>query len=274
MTDSYAVIGNPIAHSKSPIIHAAFARETNQSLRYDALYADIPDFEAAVMRFRDAGGCGLNVTVPFKHRAHAIAARLSARASDALAVNTLTFGEDGIRGDNTDGAGLIRDLTINLGCKVAEQRVLVMGAGGAAFGMCGPLLEQAPRELIVANRSVDKAVALCARFKAVSGRTMLRGCAYEELDGMQFDVVVNATSASLDGAMPPLPKGVFGPGALAYETVYGKVTPFMRAAEREGARTCDGTGMLVEQAAESFYIWRGVRPQTGPVIELLRDLGK
>jgi shikimate dehydrogenase len=275
MTDRYAVIGNPVAHSKSPLIHAEFARQTGESLSYEPLFCELSGFEAAVMRFRDEGGRGLNVTVPFKLGAYELSEHRTARAESALAVNTLTLGHDGIGGDNTDGAGLIRDLTHNLRVALLAKRILLMGAGGASYGVCGPLLDQKPVLLVVANRSLDKASALCRHFDAAHTRsTEMRAAPYDELTGEQFDLVINATSAGLANAMPALPVRLFAPGALAYEMVYGKATPFMQFAQREGVRTADGLGMLVEQAAESFYVWRGVRPQTAPVIELLRDSGK
>jgi shikimate dehydrogenase len=268
--DRYAVIGNPVVHSKSPIIHAEFARQTGQALSYGALYAEVSDFEAAVRRFRNNGGCGLNVTLPFKHRAYALADVRTDRAERALSVNTLTFGSSGIGGDNTDGAGLVRDLTNNLGCELRGRRILLMGAGGAAYGVCGPLLEQQPALVVVANRAVEKARALCEHFNRGATSAVLRGCGYGDLSGKMFDLVINATSAGLSDTMPPLPTGLFAKGAIAYEMVYGKVTPFLEFAAREGASAADGLGMLVEQAAESFHVWRQVRPQTAAVIAHLR----
>jgi shikimate dehydrogenase len=273
MTDQYAVIGNPVAHSKSPLIHAQFARETGQSVSYRALYTEVADFEAAVQNFRTQGGQGLNVTVPFKHRAYAMAQRRSARAEQAGAVNTLTFSGGEIAGDNTDGVGLVRDLTLNLGCALRGRRVLVMGAGGAAYGVCGPILDEEPAALVVANRTVEKAVELAQHFGLLFPRAAaLSAARYEDLGGAAFDLVINGTSAGLSDTMPALPRGVFGAGSLAYEMVYGKATPFMAFAAGEGARIADGLGMLVEQAAESFYIWRGVRPQTASVIAQLRAM--
>jgi shikimate dehydrogenase len=275
MTDRYAVIGNPVAHSKSPLIHAEFARQTGEDLSYHALHSELTGFEAAVMRFREEGGRGLNVTVPFKHRAYALSEHLTARAKSALAANTLTLSEDSVSGDNTDGEGLMRDLTANLRVTLFAKRILLMGAGGASYGVCGPLLDQRPALFVVANRSLDKAVALCQRFDAVRTQsTDVRAAAYGDLAGQKFDLIINATSAGLANAMPALPAGLFAPGALAYEMVYGKVTPFIQFAQREGARTADGLGMLVEQAAESFYVWRGVRPRTASVIQLLRANGE
>ena len=270
MTDRYAVIGNPIAQSKSPAIHAAFARQTGQDLAYVALFCEMPDFEAMVHRFRDEGGSGLNVTVPFKHRAYALADERSERAEQALAVNTLSFTGKRIAADNTDGIGLVRDLKSNLGVELAGTRILMMGAGGAAYGVCGPLLAEHPSALVIANRTIDKAAALRERLRTIGN---VSAVSYEDLRGAQFDLIVNATSAGLMEAKPPLPDGVFAAGALAYEMVYGTRTPFMRFAEAAGARAYDGLGMLVEQAAESFYIWRGMRPETAPVIAQLRQNG-
>jgi shikimate dehydrogenase len=268
--DRYAVIGNPVAHSKSPLIHTEFARQTGQALSYGALYSELPDFEATVKRFRDEGGRGLNVTLPFKHRAYALSERLTDRAERARSVNTLAFDSSGISGDNTDGAGLVRDLISNLGCELRARRILLMGAGGAAYGVCGPLLEQQPALLTVANRSVEKAMTLCEHFKSGDTGAVLRACGYGDLTGQAFDLVINATSAGLSDTMPPLPPRLFANGAVGYEMVYGKVTPFLEFATREGARATDGLGMLVEQAAESFQVWRGVRPRTADVIAQLR----
>jgi shikimate dehydrogenase len=273
MTDRYAVIGNPVAHSKSPRIHAEFARQTGEAISYEKMYAELPDFEAAVQRFRDQGGRGLNVTIPFKHRAYELASRRSGRAEQAGAVNTLSFDADGIFGDNTDGVGLVRDLAGNLTCAIAGRRVLVLGAGGASYGVCGPLLDEKPAALAVANRTRDKAVALTKRFAALYPDADILGVGYDELADSEFDVVVNATSAGLAGETPPLHASVFAPAALAYDMVYGTTTPFLEFAANAGARTADGVGMLVEQAAESFYVWRRVRPQTAPVIALLRTDG-
>ena len=270
MTDRYAVIGNPVAHSRSPAIHAEFARQTRQAMSYSAICPELADFEDAVSRFFDEGGQGLNVTVPFKARAYRLAGAKTPRAERAQAVNTLTL-RDGLRhGDNTDGAGLLRDLIRNLGFDPAGRRVLLMGAGGAAYGVAGPLLERAPAALVVANRTLDKAIALCERFAPDASSVSLRAAEYGALTREVFDLVINATSAGLVNAMPPLPDTVFAPEALAYDLVYGRETPFLALARRQRARTADGLGMLVEQAAESFHVWRGVRPDTAPVIALLR----
>lgn len=267
MPDLYAVFGNPIAHSKSPLIHAEFARQTGQDLVYEARLAPLDGFAAAVDAFRAEGGKGANVTVPFKGEAFRYATALTARARLAEAVNTLKFEPAGVLGDNTDGIGLVRDITLNLGEPVRGRRVLLMGAGGAARGVLSPLLDEEPALLFIANRTPERAEALAARFAALGP---VRGGGYEALGGQRFDLVINATSASLEDALPPLPESVFAPGALAYDMMYGRQTPFMAFAREHGARACDGLGMLVEQAAESFFLWRGVRPETAPVIALLR----
>jgi len=268
MTDRYAVIGNPVAHSKSPEIHAAFARATGEEVEYDRLLSPIGSFASIVGHFRRLGGKGLNVTVPFKQEAFRLADSLSGRASTAQAVNTLRFDGDRAYGDNTDGEGLVRDITRNLGVKLAGKRVLVLGAGGAAQGVIGPLQQQGPASLLVANRDPAKAEALAARF---GGK--VRAASYLSLAHGQFEVVVNATSASLTGELPPIPKGIFSKEALAYDMVYGRGdTPFLGRARAEGAGVlADGLGMLVEQAAESFFVWRGVRPDTEAVLAALRD---
>ena len=268
MPDHYAVIGNPIAHSKSPQIHAEFARQTGQDLVYERLLAPTHAFVATANAFRGRGGHGLNVTLPFKGEASGFATRLSMSARAAQAVNTLKFEGDAIIGDNTDGAGLINDLARNLACAIAGRRVLVLGAGGAARGVIRPLLEQQPAQLMLANRTLAKAQLLAQSF-----RGDIEAGTYAGLAGMQFDLVVNATSASLAGALPPLPPGVFARGALAYDMMYGMgETPFLAFARAEGAAAlADGLGMLVEQAAESFFIWRGVRPDTAPILKLLRQ---
>lgn len=271
--DRYAVIGNPVAHSKSPLIHAAFAAQTGQAMQYETVLAPLDGFVAAVDAFRSAGGRGLNVTVPFKLEAHALASRRSPRAEAAGAVNTLAFEGDTLFGDNTDGAGLVRDLEHNLECPLAGRRVLLLGAGGASRGAVLPLLGAAPRSLFIANRSADKADALVEHFRACAGACLLEGGGFPALAGRAFDVVINATSASLGNAVPDLPTGLYADGALAYDMMYGQGdTPFMRVAREQGAsHLADGLGMLVEQAAESFFVWRGIRPDTGPVLQSLRQ---
>jgi shikimate dehydrogenase len=267
MPDNYAVIGNPVAHSKSPQIHAEFARQTGQDLVYERLLAPLDAFVARADGFRARGGRGLNVTVPFKGDAFRYARRLSDRANAAQAVNTLKFDAGEVFGDNTDGAGLVCDICFNLGFPVAGKRVLLLGAGGAARGVIKPLLDQLPAHLVIANRTLEKTQDLERAFGGA-----LRACTYDALAGRQFDIIVNATSASLAGAMPPLPKGVFASGSLAYDMMYGTgETPFLGYARGEGAAAlADGLGMLVEQAAESFFVWLGVRPDTAPVLKLLR----
>ena len=266
MTDQYAVVGNPVAHSKSPQIHAEFARQTGQDMAYGKLLAPLDGFAASVDAFRRSGGKGANVTVPFKEEAFRLATRRTARAEAAGAVNTLKFDNDGILGDNTDGAGLVRDLTANLKQALAGRRILLMGAGGAARGVIAPLLAERPAALVLANRTVEKALQLAELF---GGK--ISGVPYAALRGQRFDIVINATAASLKGELPPLPDDLLTPGALAYDMMYGSETPFMAWARQHGAaQVADGLGMLVEQAAESFYLWRGVRPDTAPVMRMLR----
>ena len=274
MTDRYAVVGNPIAHSKSPEIHAAFARQTGHDIAYSRLLAPVDGFRMTVERFRAAGGKGVNVTVPFKLEAFDLADEVSQRARDAEAANFLDFADGSIRADNTDGMGLTRDIVHNLGFGLANKRVLLLGAGGAAQGVLTPLLEHEPSILTIANRTVEKALRLAETYrrKAVAASSVLCGLGFDELAGHQFDLVINATSTSLQGALPPLPADAFAAGSLAYDMMYGPTpTPFLAFAAAHGAKTSDGLGMLVEQAAESFLRWRGVRPETAPVIALLRN---
>ena len=269
MSDRYCVIGNPIAHSKSPAIHAAFALQTGQDLVYERCLAPLDGFNATVADLVAAGCKGANVTVPFKLDAAALATSLSARAEAAGAVNTLVFSGGRIEGDNTDGAGLVNDITRNAAFSIAGKRVLRLGAGGAARGAILPLLGESPRELVIANRTRASADALVARF-AAPGR-LVSACEFADLEG-QFDLVVNATSASLAGAMPPLPAGIFAPQTLALDMMYGnKPTVFMAFATGCGALARDGLGMLVEQAAEAFALWRGVRPETATILERMRN---
>ncbi len=274
MTDRYAVIGNPVAHSKSPFIHAEFARQTAQDLVYERILAPLDGFPATVEDFRAESGFGLNVTLPFKLEAFRLANECSARAQEAQAVNTLKFEGSAVYGDNTDGVGLVRDIQMNLGFRIEGRDVLVMGAGGAAQGALGALLDEKPARLVVANRTVEKAQRLVERWRAGRslGAEILRASGYAELAAQQFDLTVNCTAASLNDTAPELPQGVFARDCLAYDMVYGKgMTPFLELALSQGAgRLADGIGMLVEQAAESFLVWRGVRPQTRPVIEALK----
>lgn len=270
--DRYAVVGNPIAHSKSPQIHAAFARQTGEAIGYEALLAPLDGFAATVRAFRAAGGRGMNVTVPFKLEAFALADRLTPRAAAAGAVNTLAFEADGVLGDNTDGAGLVRDLVHNLGCPLAGRRLLLLGAGGAARGALLPLLEAGPAALTIANRTAAKARALADAFAPRAAGAALDGCGLDDLDGRHFDIIINATAASLADQAPALPSALYTSAYLAYDMMYGRGdTLFLAAARAGGAMRCaDGLGMLVEQAAESFFVWRGVRPDSAPVLAALR----
>lgn len=265
--DRYAVIGNPVAHSKSPEIHAAFAAQTGQALDYERVLAPLDGFDATVRDLIGRGFMGCNVTVPFKLEAFGLAGKLTPRARAAGAVNTLSFLAGEIAGDNTDGVGLMADIVRNAGTPLRDRRVLLLGAGGAARGALLPMLEQQPALLVIANRTRAKAEQLAAEF---GEHGTIQTSEFEALD-MPFDVIVNATSSSLDDALPPLAPAIFAPGALAYDMMYAKEpTVFLRFAAGHGARTRDGLGMLVEQAAESFFVWRGVRPDTKPVYAALR----
>ena len=260
MPDRYAVIGNPVSHSKSPWIHARFARALGEDIEYGAIEAPPQGFVAAVEKFRAAGGKGLNVTLPFKGEAFRYCAGTSARAAAAQAVNTLLLERGAPFGDNTDGVGLVRDLTVNLQRSLRGAQVLLLGAGGAAQGVLGPLAQEAPAAIVIANRTLPRAAALAARVPGAFA------CGFDGLAGRGFDLVVNATSAGLSGELPPLPRGLFLPGALAYDMVYGRDTEFLAMARAAGVAARDGTGMLVEQAAESFLLWRGRRPETRAVL--------
>ena len=267
MPDRYAVIGHPIAHSKSPLIHGLFAQATGQDMTYGLIDggADEGGFARALAEFAASGGRGLNVTLPFKLQALAAADEASEDARLAGAANALRFDSGRIEARNFDGIGLVRDITHNLGAALAGRRVLVLGAGGATRGALRPLALAGAAQILVANRTADKARALADELAPHCGECALRGGGLDALAGVApFDVVINATSASLSGDAPPVPASVFAPGALAYDMVYGKgLTPFLRAAQAAGvARVADGVGMLVEQAAEAFAWWRGVRPDT------------
>jgi shikimate dehydrogenase len=267
--DRYAVFGHPISHSKSPRIHTLFAEQTGQSLVYTA--EDVPpdSFTTAVRRFFAESGKGLNCTVPLKELAYRSADQLSERARRSKAVNTLALQPDGtLFGDNTDGVGLVRDLTANLSLALAGRRILLLGAGGASRGILAPLLEQRPECLAIANRTAEKALQLAAEFAGLGGVT---GGGFADLAGSRFDLILNATAASLSGDLPDLPEGVLAPDGVCYDLAYGKEpTAFVRWGERQGASlSVDGIGMLVEQAAEAFCLWRGVHPDTRPVIEML-----
>lgn len=268
MTDRYAVIGNPIAHSKSPQIHMAFAANAGHDIRYDKLESTVDHFNATVDDFRAQGGLGLNVTVPFKLDALAYADDASEAARLCGAANALKFEGERVLAQNFDGVGLCRDVVHNLGHAIRAQRVLILGAGGATRGMLLPFLAEQPAALVIANRSLDKAEALA---QLAGDHRHVQACGYEDLGNESFDLVFNATSASLFGEALPTPHSIYAPDALAYDLVYGKgLTPFLREAQAAGVRhIADGVGMLVEQAAEAFAWWRGVRPDT---VGVIRDL--
>ena len=270
-SDQYAVFGHPISHSKSPGIHTLFAQQTGQRIEYTARDVPADIFKEELKKFADGGGRGLSCTVPLKELAWHIANEKSERANRARAVNTLVIGNDGkLFGDNTDGVGLMRDLTENLGVTVTGLDILLLGAGGASRGVIDPLLAGKPSRLIIANRTLSKAEKLASEF---SGRGGIAALGFESLNGESFDLILNATAASLTGNLPPLPERILNPGGVCYDLAYGsQPTPFVRWGVGQGARlSVDGIGMLVEQAAESFFIWRGKRPQTRPVIELLNN---
>lgn len=268
MTDRYAVIGNPIAQSKSPLLHSTFAALTGQDLEYTRIEGELGGFAKAVDAFRAAGGRGMNITAPFKLDAFAYATEHSERAQRAGAVNALKFDGQRVIAENFDGIGLVRDLIHNLNCPLKGKRMLILGAGGATRGALLPFLEQQPSELVIVNRSVAKAQELADTFQNAGE---LSACGYSDLGTQQFDLVLNATSASLHSELPPLPPTVFAPGALAYDLTYGKgLTPFLQLAQRAGVQQlADGVGMLAEQAAEAFEWWRSVRPDTKDVIAKL-----
>ena len=274
-TDKYAVFGNPIKHSKSPLIHSIFADQTGQQLTYHSLKVEVDKFADAARSFFDNGGKGLNITVPFKLEAFEFADQRSARAQRAGAVNTLALQDDGtIYGDNTDGAGLVRDICENLAWEITDKRILLLGAGGAIRGVLEPLIRLNPSQLLIVNRTVPKAQQLAADFSDLGD---VSACSFEALHANQYDLIINGTSASLAGELPPLPSNALTDEGCCYDMMYSaKPTPFMRWGAENAAWACsDGLGMLVEQAAESFCIWRGVRPKTRPVIDAIRaDLEK
>ena len=269
--DTYAVIGNPIAHSKSPFIHTLFAQQTGRIMQYTALLAPLDGFKQTVMDFRRTGGNGMNITVPFKREAFTLADQLTDRASAAQAVNTFRFDEKGeILGDNTDGIGLVRDIEVNLDFPLAGKRILLMGAGGAASGVILPLLQQQPDLLAIANRTPDKAASLQRQFASHDNITTGH---YHHFAGQHFDLIINATSASLHNELPPIPENLFRGASLAYDMLYSsRLTPFLEFARMQGTEyLADGAGMLVEQAAESFLLWHGIRPETQIIIGQLRN---
>lgn len=267
-TDRYAVVGNPIGHSKSPLIHSTFARQTGEDIAYEAIEAPAGGFAATVDAFRRDGGRGINITAPFKLDAYAYAADRTERARLAGASNCLKFEGDRIVAENFDGIGLVNDIVRNLGVPMTGKRVLMLGAGGAARGALLPFLAQSPATLAIVNRDVEKAHALV---RDASATNAVQVGAYRDLRGERFDIVVNATSASLRAELPPVSPTAFGDDALAYDLAYGKgLSPFLRLARNAGVgRLADGVGMLVEQAAEAFWWWRGVRPQTKALIDAL-----
>ena len=273
MTERYAVIGNPVAHSQSPFIHAEFARAENLSIRYERLHAATDRFVDVVSAFEKTGGCGLNVTLPFKGDAYRYAKELSDRARAAEAVNTLTFRDGKVSGDNTDGVGLVRDIVDNLDFPLRDRSVLILGAGGAVRGVLGPILEEKPSAVTIANRTVIKAEALAHHFEELGFGTC-EAVGYDALEGRHFDIVINGTSTSLHNELPPIPHGIFTTRSLAYDMVYSSgLTMFLQRAQSENAgMLADGLGMLVEQAAESFFIWHGVKPETRKVTNMLREL--
>lgn len=281
MTDKYAVIGHPISHSKSPLIHRMFAEQTGQDISYEAIEAPLDGFAAKIEELRAKGYKGCNITVPFKFEAFKLAIQLGAnigsRAAAPRAANTLKFDDSKVYVDNTDGAGLVSDLKENLGFDINGKRVLLAGAGGAAWGVLIPLLDEKPAQLVLSNRTIAKAEEAAQILHSRFGEHIDKGTgffarSFSELGDEKFDLVINSTSTGLTNEMLPLPPGIFAPGALAYDMMYGRETPFMAFARQHGARVADGLGMLVEQAAEAFHIWRGVRPDTKPVLEKLRAI--
>ncbi len=269
--DQYGVVGHPVAHSRSPFIHGLFARQTGERMTYRVYDVQPDDFVTTITGFFAGGGRGLNVTIPHKPAAAAFAHTLTPRAAIARAVNTLAVQSDGsILGDNTDGAGLVRDLTDNLGIAVADRRVLILGAGGATRGIVAPLLELGPAALAIANRTADRARVVAASFADIGA---VNGCGFDGIDAHPWDLVLNATAASLGGGRPDISPAVIGKGTICYDLAYGaEPTSFLSWALAEGAAGAHlGWGMLVEQAAESFYLWRGLRPDTRAVIDVLKD---
>ena len=269
--DQYAVMGNPIGHSKSPFIHTMFAAQTGERLEYRTILVELGAFAQAANEFRDAGGKGLNITVPFKQDAWIFIDEFSPRAERAGAVNTILFHANGSAfGENTDGLGLVQDLVKNHSFELKDKRILLLGAGGATRGVLQPLLAEQPASLVIANRTPEKAAQLALLFGDLG---QVAGGSFNDLKGRSFDLIINATSAGLEGKELPLPGGILADGGWCYDMVYGdEPTVFVRWAKEQGAaRTLDGLGMLVEQAAESFKLWRGVRPETGPVIAGLRS---
>jgi len=271
MTDRYAVFGNPIGHSKSPQIHQAFAAQTQQDLSYEALLAPVDAFAESFQQFLQEKGRGCNITVPFKQDAFELADQLTDRAQRAGAVNTLWQDVEGVvHGDTTDGIGLVRDLTDNQQLNLDGKRILVLGAGGAVRGVIEPILAKKPSQLVIANRTVSKAEQLAELFAEFG---TISGCGFTDLVGQEFDLIINGTAASLAGELPPLPDDLLAEGAACYDMMYSKETTVFNtwALEHGAVKAIDGLGMLVEQAAESFKIWRGVQPETQAVMDHLRE---
>ncbi|MDA0678712.1 MAG: shikimate dehydrogenase [Proteobacteria bacterium] len=269
IVDRYGVMGYPVSHSRSPVIHRLFALQTNQNLQYELLQVAPAQLENAVLQFGRTGGKGLNITVPHKSEIVRLVSDMSDRASNAGAVNTLVFRGNEIYGDNTDGVGLMRDLQANIGVQLKDANILILGAGGATRGIVSPLLEAGPEMIVIANRSISKARALAEHFSA-SGPVV--SCRFEDVHSLPiYDLIINATSAGIKGETPPYPTDAIHPHTVCYDLSYGLTpTPFASwAAQNGAARSVMGWGMLVEQAAESFYIWRGVRPETKPVLKQL-----
>jgi shikimate dehydrogenase len=271
MSDLYGVVGHPVAHSWSPFIHGLFARETGQAMSYRLYDFTAAEFETRVREFFTLGGRGLNITLPHKITAVDIATELTTRAAHSGAVNTLAMQKDGtILGDNTDGAGLVRDLCDNLGLVIIRRRILIVGAGGAARGVIAPLLALEPAEVVIANRTAERAQGLAAAFAKLGP---VQGVGIRYISGGPFDLVINATSASLSGDLPPMSNAIIGPETVCYDMAYGKTeTPFVQWSLSRGcARAVQGWGMLVEQAAESFRVWRGIKPGTATVLAALKE---
>jgi len=280
MVDKYAVIGNPIAHSKSPIIHEAFARQTRQDMTYERVLAPLDGFAETIQGLVLKGYKGVNVTVPFKFEALKFASlhgKINPLADMARASNTLIVKEDGsVIAENTDGIGLVNDVADNLKFDIQHKKVLLLGSGGAAFGVLQPLVNANPDLIVISNRTFAKAEEaaqiLAGIINAGKSKTRCAAKRFDELTGLEFDLVINSTSTGLTDTALPIPDTVFAKGCLAYDMMYGRETPFMAQARANGAVVADGLGMLVEQAAEAFYLWRGVRPETQPVIEMIRTL--
>ncbi len=270
--DKYAVIGNPIGHSKSPQIHQMFAQQTGEDIMYEALLSPVDEFKQTLEAFRSGGGKGLNVTVPFKQEAFDLADKLSDYAEHAGAVNTLVLEDDGsIFGANTDGIGMVRDLVVNHESPIKDKRILILGAGGAVRGVIQPLLQQLPQQIFIANRTPERATQLATDMQPLTEGSTLAGGGFADIEG-EYDLIINGTAASLQGIMPPIPEQCLSAGVHCYDMMYGgRPTAFEYWCEDQGAaKVMNGLGMLVEQAAESFSIWRGKMPDTKAVLDVMR----